>query len=233
MKLRKPWPDGKTIRSPFGYRIHPISGGKKLHRGVDVGGRFPVTAAAEGVVEHIGYSASGGGHVVILKHGTRLYTVYYHGRTKTKLRKGQRVQAGEFIYESGSTGASTGDHLHFEVRTSRAWGSQVDPEPYLREDSNPALALRPLPVNGRMDRATFRRWQEILQAQGHNVGLIDGRIGPRTTKAIQKETGVRADGIMGPVTRKAVQRHLGVRDDGIWGRVTISALQRRLNEGKF
>jgi hypothetical protein len=231
MKLQNPWPANRRITSPFGYRIHPITGGRKLHRGVDVAGRFPVTAAEEGEVVHIGWNRTGGGHVVILKHGTRLYTVYYHGRTATKLRKGQRVPAGEFIYDSGSTGASTGDHLHFEVRTSRVWGTQVNPEPYLTGSSAPTG--RPLSVNGRLDRATIRRWQEVLKDAGHNVGLVDGKIGPRTIRGIQKAVNVRADGVLGPITRRAVQRHLGVRDDGVWGRVTISALQRRLNEGKF
>lgn len=231
MKLQKPWPDNKRITSPFGYRIHPISGERKLHRGVDVAGRFPVTSAEEGVVEHVGWSPKGGGHVVIIKHGTRLYTVYYHGRTATKLRKGQRVQAGEFIYDSGTTGASTGDHLHFEVRTSRAWGSQVDPELYLEKGAS--VTGRPLPVNGRLDRATIRRWQELLKEGGHNVGLIDGKMGPRTISAIQKSVNVRPDGNLGGITRQAVQRRLGVRDDGVWGRITISALQRELNKGKW
>lgn len=199
---------------------------------MDVAGRFPVTAAEEGEVVHIGWSPRGGGHVVIIKHGTRLYTVYYHGRTKTALRKGQRVEAGTFIYDSGTTGASTGDHLHFEVRTRRAWGTQVDPELYLDKSSN-TIASAPLRVSGRLDRATIRRWQELLKEGGHNVGLIDGKMGPRTITGIQKSVNVRPDGRLGPVTRKAVQRKLGVREDGIWGRVTISALQRHLNKGKW
>lgn len=230
MKLQNPWPKGYRITSPFGYRNHPMGGGRKLHRGVDVAGRFPVSAAEEGIVSHIGWSPKGGGHVVILKHGTKLYTVYYHGREKSKLRKGERVQAGDFVYTSGSTGASTGDHLHFEVRTSRLWGSQVDPEPYLSDTAPTGGSLN---VNGRLDRATIRRWQELLKEAGHNPGLIDGRMGPRTVKAIQASVGVRGDGVIGPVTRKAVQKYVGVREDGVWGRITISAIQRRLNTGRW
>ena len=109
-RLRNPWPEGYTInkRSPYGWRIHPITKKRALHRGVDVAGRFPVTAAGDGTVDHIGFSRNGGGHVVIIGHGSGIWSVYYHGRTATKLRKGQRVDAGQFIYESGSTGASTG-----------------------------------------------------------------------------------------------------------------------------
>lgn len=133
MKLSKPWPADRHIRSPFGYRIHPISGRRKLHRGVDVGGSFPVHCAGDGVVAHVGYSAKGGGHVVIVKHDG-IFTVYYHGAHATEWKKGQQINRGDFIYQSGTTGASTGDHLHFEVRTARAWGSQVDPVPYLQDE---------------------------------------------------------------------------------------------------
>jgi murein DD-endopeptidase MepM/ murein hydrolase activator NlpD len=234
MRLHKPWPANRRITSPFGYRIHPISKRRALHRGVDVAGRFPVTAAEEGIVAHIGWNPTGGGHVVIIKHGAKLYTVYYHGRTRTPLNKNQRVQPGDFIYESGSTGASTGDHLHFEVRTSRFWGTQVDPEPFLHGGVENAINTQTgLKVNGRLDAPTRRRWQEVLKQQGHAIGLIDGVIGPRTTRAIQTVVGVTVTGSMNPETRRGVQRHLGVRQDGVWGPITISALQRRLNEGKF
>ena len=234
MRLQKPWPSNRRITSPFGYRIHPKTKKRALHRGVDVAGRFPVTAAEEGIVVHIGWNPTGGGHVVIIKHGAKLYSVYYHGRTRTPLQLNQRVQPGDFIYESGNTGSSTGDHLHFEVRTSRLWGTQVDPEPFLHGGVENAInTQQPVGINGRLDKKTRMRWQEVLKQQGHAIGLIDGIIGPRTTRAIQTVVGVTVDGRMGPQTRRGVQRHLGVRQDGIWGPITISALQRRLNEGKF
>lgn len=133
MKLQNPWPEGYSInkRSPFGYRIHPISGKKKFHNGVDVAGSFPVTAAADGVVSKIGWSPKGGGHTVLIDHG-EIVTVYYHGAHATALKKGQRVKAGDFIYTSGTTGASTGNHLHFEVRNRGGrWGDVLDPELFL------------------------------------------------------------------------------------------------------
>ena len=233
MKLQNPWPADRRVTSPYGYRIHPITKKRTLHRGVDVAGRFPVTAAGDGTVDHIGYSAKGGGHVVIIGHGSGIWSVYYHGRTATALRKGQRVSAGDFIYESGSTGASTGDHLHFEIRKgSRAWGSQVDPMPYL--DGNGAgPGASEIQVNGRLDRATIAKWQAVLQAKGFEPGMVDGRMGPRTVKAIQKSSGVRADGVLGPVTRMAVEKKLGLRGDGEWDREDISAIQRQLNRGEW
>ena len=132
-RLRNPWPEGRTInaRSPYGYRVHPITGRRTFHHGVDVAGTFPVTAAADGRVQHIGWNATGGGNTVLIDHGD-IVTVYYHGRERTQLRKGQQVKAGDFIYTSGSTGASTGPHLHFEVRRPGGkWGNTMNPVEFL------------------------------------------------------------------------------------------------------
>ena len=229
MKLQNPWPEGYSINknSPFGYRIHPISGKKKFHNGVDVAGTFPVTAAADGVVSKVGWSPRGGGHTVLIDHG-EIVTVYYHGAHKTELKKGQRVQAGDFIYTSGTTGASTGNHLHFEVRRRGGrWGDVLDPELYLNGKA-PAPVNR---VSGKLDKATWIQWQTMLSKGGYNPGRIDGRPGKMTYAAIQRWVGVKDDGILGPITRKAVQKKLGVKADGIWGKLTISALQRKLNAG--
>ena len=229
MKLQNPWPEGYSINknSPFGYRIHPISKKKKFHNGVDVAGTFPVTVAADGVVSKIGWSPKGGGHTVLIDHG-EIVTVYYHGAHKTELKKGQRVQAGDFIYTSGSTGASTGAHLHFEVRRRGGrWGDVLDPELYLNGKA-PAPVNR---VSGKLDKATWIQWQTMLSKGGYNPGRIDGRPGKMTYAAIQRWVGVKDDGILGPITRKAVQKKLGVKADGIWGKLTISALQRKLNAG--
>ena len=234
MRLVKPWPIGKSINpnGKYGMRKHPISGAWKKHRGVDVAGQYAVTSAGPGIVHHVGWSPKGGGHTVRIKHADNLYTVYYHGAHATKLKVGERVDAGTFIYRSGTTGASTGNHLHFEVRTGRLgqWGSDVDPMPYLIgavSPSKPSL----LKVDGRMGRNTWRALQTALQASGHYKGVVDGRPGPFTYKAIQSWVGVGEDGIIGPITRRAVQHRLGVKVDGVWGRETISALQRALNEG--
>lgn len=137
-RLRNPWPEGYSINknSPYGYRIHPITKQRKFHQGVDVAGSFPVTAAADGRVKKIGWSASGGGNTVLIDHGD-VVTVYYHGAHRTELEVGQEIKAGTFIYTSGTTGSSTGNHLHFEVRRgpemggSGAWGDTLDPEDFL------------------------------------------------------------------------------------------------------
>jgi murein DD-endopeptidase MepM/ murein hydrolase activator NlpD len=227
MRLSSPAP-GRRITSPYGPRRHPITGQLgKMHRGIDYGGRFEVLSAGHGVVAREGFDR-GAGNWVVIDHGS-VHTVYYHGAERTRLKRGDRVQAGDFIFYAGSTGASTGDHLHFEVRTGPGgvWLSDVDPTPYL--NGNAAVSV--LPVSGRADRATWRAWQTWLQKLDYYKGRIDGVPGPMTYRAIQAWAGVTQDGIIGPVTRKAVQRELGVKADGLWGRETWSTLQRKLNEG--
>jgi len=253
MKLYNPAP-GRKITSPYGPRRHPITGQVgRMHRGIDYGGTFDVLAAGDGIIHKVSYNGNkrtGGGHVVIIKHGNRLFTVYYHGAHRTRFNKGDRIKAGEKIYLSGSTGASTGPHLHFEVRTgiNGQWGTDVDPNIYLT-GSKPDVPTGPngykvrVTVNGRENRETWAAWQTALKARWDYRGMIDGIPGRLTWTAVQKSAGKhykgRIDGIPGPMTRRAVQNRL--KDlrfytgpiDGIWGRGTWSAVQRSLNEGKY
>jgi peptidoglycan hydrolase-like protein with peptidoglycan-binding domain len=253
MKLYNPAP-GRKITSTYGPRRHPITGEiGRMHRGIDYGGTFDVLAAQDGVVHLVSYNGnkkSGGGHVVIIKHGTRLFTVYYHGAHRTRFNKGDRINAGEVIYRSGSTGASTGPHLHFEVRTgiNGQWGTDVDPNIYLTGSkpdvptgSDPyKVSLR---VDGKPSRDAWRGWQTALKARWGYRGMIDGIPGKMTWEAIQRSCGKsytgRIDGIPGPLTRSAVQVHLKSMGyysgpiDNILGRGSWSAIQRALNDGKY
>ena len=230
MKLQKPWPDGFNVNpnGKYGMRWHPITGKQTKHRGLDVAGTFPVTSAAPGVVVHVGWSPKGGGHTVLIDHG-EVHTAYYHGAHKTALRVGERVEAGTFIYTSGTTGASTGVHLHFEVRKRANWGTDVDPTPYLNGNS----AASTLKVSGREDRATWKQWQTWLQEQKFYAGRVDGVAGAMTYKAIQAWVGTPQSGKLDLPTRKAVQARIGVTADGVWGRGTWSTIQRKLNEGSL
>jgi hypothetical protein len=230
MRLSKPWPDGFTVNpnGKYGMRKHPITGRQTKHRGLDVAGTFPVSSAAPGVVSHIGWSPKGGGHTVVIDHG-EVHTAYYHGAHKTGLRVGQRVEAGTFIYTSGTTGASTGVHLHFEVRRSGVFGTDVDPTPYL----NGNAAVSTLKVSGREDRATWKQWQTWLQEQRFYEGRVDGVAGAMSYRAIQSWVGTPQTGKLDLPTRKAVQERIGVTPDGVWGRSTWSTIQRKLNEGSL
>jgi murein DD-endopeptidase MepM/ murein hydrolase activator NlpD len=116
------------ITSGFGPRIHPIFGGYRMHHGIDidVAAGIPIVAAAAGTVIHSG-SKGGYGSTVMLEHGGRFVTLYAH-MSRIGAELGQEVAAGETIGWVGSTGDSTGPHLHFEVRID---DTPVDPEPYL------------------------------------------------------------------------------------------------------
>ena len=129
--LARPWPRGEVIRSPWGMRVHPISGRRKHHRGVDVAYHGDIYAPADGVIVHKGADLNkrtGGGYTLIIRHeNPRVWTVYYHLREPSHLLKGTRVKLGEVVGFTGTTGASTGVHLHFETRRSRQWGTDFDP----------------------------------------------------------------------------------------------------------
>ena len=150
MRLSQPWPEGYSVnaRSGFGWRVHPITGRRKFHHGVDVALPVgtPLTAPADGVVVKKGNGPSGG-VTLILKHEDNRHTVYYHLQKPSHLLKGTRVERGELIAYSGNTGASTGPHLHFEVRRSARWGDTVDPMPYLQaEETVEPEPVKPEPV---------------------------------------------------------------------------------------
>ena len=122
------WPVDGHLTSGFGYRYAPISRVRKFHRGIDVaaprGAR--VFATAPGVVLLAQYS-SGYGRTVIIDHGYGIHTRYAHN-TSLMVEQGQWVEVGEVIATVGSTGRSTGPHVHFELLFD---GQPVDPLDYL------------------------------------------------------------------------------------------------------
>ena len=122
------WPTTSTlITSPFGYRIHPVTGVYTGHTGVDigVGTGSPVYAAASGTVIVAG-TYGGYGYAVVIDHGSGISTLYGHN-SSLNVSVGQNVTQGQVIASSGNTGISTGPHLHFEVRIN---GAYVDPMSY-------------------------------------------------------------------------------------------------------
>lgn len=122
------WPVRASLTSDFGPRLHPIHREWRNHAGIDLGAAAgtPVQAAAEGVVSFAGWRG-GYGNVVIIDHADGLQTFYAH-QQDLDVSAGDHVAAGTVLGRVGSTGNSTGPHLHFEVRRD---GESVDPVPYL------------------------------------------------------------------------------------------------------
>ncbi|MFD5276864.1 M23 family metallopeptidase [Pseudarthrobacter sp. NPDC058362] len=119
-----------TMVSPFGYRVSPITGGYgDFHRGEDFAAQCgtSVLAAATGTVTFVGWHDFGGGNRVVIDHGNGLETTYNH-LSGFNAQEGQTVGRGDVIAYSGTTGASTGCHLHFEVQVN---GEVVDPTGWL------------------------------------------------------------------------------------------------------
>jgi len=105
-----------SISSDFGYRIHPIRKKRSFHTGIDMPAPkgTPVFAVSDGYVRFSGKSGANG-EFILIEHGDGILTGYAH-LSKRKVRVGEIVKLGSVIGEVGSTGLSTGPHLHFEVR---------------------------------------------------------------------------------------------------------------------
>ena len=123
-----PCPSSTRVTSEYGQRISPTAGASSNHKGSDIGASYgaDIVAAADGTVVFSGYSNTGGNYVMI-DHGGSLYTVYMHASSLC-VEKGATVTRGQVIAKVGSTGISTGNHLHFGVSLN---GSYVSPWNYL------------------------------------------------------------------------------------------------------
>jgi len=109
--------NGARLSSSFGMRKHPIDGFNKMHRGTDFAAPMgtPIMASGDGVIKKAGW-CGGGGNCVVIKHNSTYQTVYAHmSKFAKNIRKGVRVKQGQIIGYVGSTGKSTGPHLHYEV----------------------------------------------------------------------------------------------------------------------
>jgi murein DD-endopeptidase MepM/ murein hydrolase activator NlpD len=118
------WPTSGEVTSGFGWRNSPMGGGSELHPGMDIANSMgaPVVAVADGEVIQSG-AAGGYGNMVQIDHGNGISTIYGHN-SRIIVNVGQSVRKGQVISYVGSTGKSTGPHLHYEVRVN---GNAVDP----------------------------------------------------------------------------------------------------------
>lgn len=151
------------LSSRFGRRGDPLRGTSAVHYGIDIPGPLgtPVLAAAPGTVRFAGTAGSYGGMVEIA-HGGAFDTRYAH-LSRILVRPGARVEQGQPVALMGSTGRSTGSHLHFEVRVG---GSAVDPLPWLGEVDSPATPRRAAIAPGPPHVSAFARARAAAGQQG-------------------------------------------------------------------
>lgn len=143
----------KSLRrtaSGWGYRIHPVYKIKKFHYGLDFSAKTgtPIYATGKSKVYYAGYNRSGYGKIVILEHGYGYKTLYAH-MDEIYVNRGDKINRGEIIGEVGSTGVSTGPHLHYEVIY---YGRKVNPVHYFFNDLTPEEYERMIRISSQMDR---------------------------------------------------------------------------------
>jgi len=129
MATPKGFPVEGDISSPYGRRDNPFGGERTFHSGVDISGPpgTPIRATADGVVSYSGWTQYSG-YVVLIEHGCGFSTAYAHNRSNT-VKVGQRVKRGEIINYIGSSGKSTGPHVHYGVWEK---GKSVNPSKFLQ-----------------------------------------------------------------------------------------------------
>ena len=141
--------EGGWVTSGFGYRRAPYSGRKEFHVGYDIGALkgTPIKATADGIVQFVGRNG-GYGQMITISHGNGYLTRYAHADKLLK-KRGTAVKKGEVIALVGSTGRSTGPHLHYEVRKN---GTPLNPKSFFsiaskKKQNNLRVSLKPLVIN--------------------------------------------------------------------------------------
>ena len=214
MAIQFTWPTPGVTRTTCLFRCkcswHKNSDGGLGHSGIDIAASSGVSirAAAGGTVDHVGSDPKGYGNYIIIKHDNTYKTLYAHCSSIT-VRSGS-VKGGQEIAKVGSTGNSSGPHLHFEVRVN---GVKKNPLDYVKPGSvstptptpqpgcpypEPTVALK------KGSSGNGVRWiQWHLNRKGASL-VVDGSFGPLTDTAVrnfQRSKGLVVDGIVGPATR--------------------------------
>ncbi len=188
VRLTAPLAAGQ-ISSPFGWRTDPMVGTSRFHGGLDIAAPMgaPVYATQAGRIAFSG-PYHGYGNVVVIDHGNTLYTLYAHN-SELFVQAGQVIQQGQCISRVGSTGRSTGPHLHFEVHYNQRY---VDPLVY--------FGVKPMPADiavGRpqapVQRATGAHAdRQLAQAAAPSVGM---RTGGKNHATVQLVSGASVNNV--------------------------------------
>ncbi|MGP4041887.1 M23 family metallopeptidase [Gracilibacillus sp. D59] len=233
---------GYRITSDFGWRNHPIYGGRKFHTGIDLvkSHKAPIEAFVPGEVLYAGPGKSGTG---LGGYGTVVFIKDHNGRghlyahfDSVAVRKGQRVNECDIIGYQGATGNVTGSHLHYEIRksTSPSYGwiadrknNCVEPTCYVDSfnvSSNSSSRKTDLVVDGYWGTRTTRALQEALGT------VEDGVISDQFRNAVTEKivSGITF-GRGGSLVIRALQKKINCNADGYLGPNTVSGLQNYLN----
>lgn len=223
------------ITSPYGMRVHPVSGQNKMHNGIDIvgtngsGGMADyILAHTGGTVESAGYDSSAG-YYINIRVSSRTVMAYYHLRETPYFKKGATVKAGEKIGYMGASGAVTGVHLHWGIKRDGAW---IDPEPFLSADYSDGSATSSSSTNTSASTST--------STKGGNTVMIEMKVLTKGSKGEQVKTlqrlllamgynlgGYGVDGSFGGATYNAVkvfQKEKGLSVDGSVGSATWNKL---------
>ncbi len=152
------------VTSPFGWRTDPMNGSNRFHGGIDIAAAagMPVYAPQAATVMYSGYHG-GYGNVVVLDHGNSLFTLYGHN-SKLLVSAGQQIARGQQIALVGSTGRSTGPHLHFEVHYNKQYVNPVTYLSYLQQQGGQLLAQANPGVSNQNARTVQTAQAEVRQA---------------------------------------------------------------------
>lgn len=239
------------VSSNYGWRIHPINKKRKFHAGIDLVKEHNsiISSFTNGIVLFAGLGVSGSGiggygNTVIIKDDIGNLNLYAH-LNSVLVKKGQQVKVGSKIGRQGSTGQSTGSHLHYEVRLNESpsfgWTSQpelttLDPKKYASQynGKGDGRMLEILNVDGKRGIKTIKRWQQFLGTP------VDGVLSKPSTviKAWQTflnkygKANLKVDGLEGVQTIKEGQKFFGTVQDGKISNVSlyVKELQKFLNE---
>jgi murein DD-endopeptidase MepM/ murein hydrolase activator NlpD len=169
--------EGARLTSGFGMRRHPIMGFSRMHKGIDFGAPYgsPIFAAGSGIVEEAARH-SGYGNYVRIRHNGRISTAYAHmSRFGKGITRGTRINQGDVIGYVGSTGASTGPHLHYEIMVEN---QQVNPITFADNNTNSSLSGRQL--------LAFQDWRNKVHTQFERlIAAIDAaKVAQNTTRSL-------------------------------------------------
>ena len=237
MKMSKPHYPTRTdsrVTSRYGSRIHPISKRRLFHYGLDLAPRVagtrgvPIYAVRDGIVTGRFFDRAGGNMLRIKHDNENISTGYHHlDLVKNKgmlVHVGDRVKEGQRIGTMGTTGSSTGIHLHFEVirgtNFNRSSGNHMNPETYLN------TVVNRITEDGKWGKQTTQRFQDLERLK-HVDGVISHQWKSRHNENLYSAQFDKTQ--KGSLFIRHLQRQLGVTDDGLCGEATIRAMQRKLD----